>query len=98
MANHANFWKSLLFALVLFSFVGLQTASVVVDHHHEHSGSDTHCCPACHAGHLPVLQTAPEVHIAPLAIVEWHGPQALQLLQSASLPALSFSRAPPVQA
>ena len=98
MANRANLWSSVLVALVLISFVGLQTASVVVDHHHEHSGSDTHCCPVCHAGHLPVLQTAPEVHIAPLAIVEWHGPQTPQLLQSACLPALNSSRAPPVQA
>jgi hypothetical protein len=88
--------RILLVLLVLVSFASLQTASVVEIHAHHHGGPNDHCCPGCHGGHFPFLQTTGNIHVAGLAISGWR--KALNEAPAASHDSRAFnsSRAPPV--
>jgi hypothetical protein len=89
-----------LLVLLLGSFVGLQTASAISIHPHEHAGAHSHCCVACHAGHLPATQATSAIRIALPTCTEWHvhtehlvrAPQAEGVASSCRAPPrLSFS-------
>ena len=98
-ALHAVNWRrlgqALLVLLVLANFTALQTASAVETHAHHHGGPNDHCCPGCHGGHFPVLQTAGSIQVAALTASGWR--TALDAAPSAASTsrALNFSRAPP---
>jgi len=56
--------------VVLLAFVTLQTAAAIVEHPHNHGKDHTHCCAACHASHLGVLQAFADLRFAPPAVAE----------------------------
>ena len=62
--------RTALVLLVLLAFVTLQTAAAIVEHPHNHGKDHTHCCAACHAGHLGVLKTASNPRLTPPAMAE----------------------------
>ena len=62
--------RTILVLLVLFAFVSLQSAAAIVEHPHSHSKNHSHCCAACHAGHLGVLQPGADLGLAPPAAPE----------------------------
>src|ERR1700687_5997102 len=63
--------RALLVLLVLVNFAALQASSVVETHAHHDGGPNHHCCPGCHGGHFPVLQTACCFHVAAISISGW---------------------------
>jgi hypothetical protein len=85
----------LLLLFVLACFAGLQTATAVDLHSHEHAGPHQHCCSVCHAGHLPALQTAGGCPLAPPTALEWRGCGADTLIAAYDLADFHPSRAPP---
>jgi hypothetical protein len=93
--NWRQLCRALLILLVLANFTALQTASAVELHAHHHGGPNDHCCPGCHGGHFPFLQTADSVQIAAPSVSEWR--RTRNAAQSASSTSHTFnsSRAPP---
>jgi hypothetical protein len=83
--------------LVLLAFVTIQSAAAVVEHPHNHGKDHSHCCTACHAGHLGVLQASGELRLSPPSVAEsrlWlHEYRAA--IESPGVP--SPSRAPPLE-
>ncbi len=80
--------------LLLVCFAGLQTASAVTVHSHDH-GTAWHSCVICHAGHMPALQSAVAPNATPAAITEWRLRHENTPAATDPLPSLNFSRAPP---
>jgi hypothetical protein len=64
-------WRMILVCVVLSCFVLIQASAAEVLHNHSHSGAHTHCCPACHAGHLLVVPGTNVAVQAP-SNSEWH--------------------------
>lgn len=98
-ARHQLAWRRLcriLFVLlVLVNFAALQTASAVKIHAHHHGGPNDHCCPGCHGGHFPVLQTARGVQLASLSVAGWRKSPNEALFTSDANCTFNSSRAPP---
>ena len=86
---------TLLVLLVLANFAALQTASAIETHAHHHGGPNDHCCPGCHGGHFPILQTAGSIQVSALTASGWR--QALDAAPHISGDSRAFnsSRAPP---
>ena len=80
--------------LLLVSFACVQTAIALDFHHHDDGGPHSHCCPACHAGHLPALQSNRIEFSAP-ASTEWHLGTNPQVLPNCCCDVSHSSRAPP---
>jgi len=90
-------WKSdrfIITVLLLVSFACVQTAIALDFHHHEDGGPHSHCCPACHAGHLPALQSEKIEFSAPLSTA-WHKASDPQVLPHGCFDVSHSSRAPP---
>jgi len=87
------FYRAALIALLLLGFVGLQTASVV--HPHDDGGLHTHCCPVCHAGHLPLLHAISTIPIAAPVLGEWRTSPQDTLCFGENPTVFNSSRAPP---
>ena len=68
--EHRGRSRTILVLLVLIAFVSLQSAAAIVEHPHNHSKNHPHCCAACHAGHLGVLQAGADLGLAPPAAPE----------------------------
>ena len=87
--------RLVLLFFVLLCFAGLQTATAIDLHPHQHAGPHQHCCGICHAGHLPALQAAAACPLAPPTALESRGaaPEAASL--GDSLADFHLSRAPP---
>ena len=81
--------------LVLASFSVLQAESAVELHAHHHGGPNDHCCPGCHGGHFPILQTSGSVAVAALGVSEWYALPRADASISSSYRTLHSSRAPP---
>ena len=85
--------RALLVFAVLACFFLVQNPAAEVLHNHSHSGAHTHCCAACHGGHLAVPRTSLHFH-APFTstwnVVAGELRAAVRLSTSAS-----SSRAPP---
>ncbi len=101
--RHSNFasrpraalLRGLLALFLLVCFAGLQTASVA--HWDNDDGcSHGHCCPVCHAGHLPVLQAALSPQVAPPAVLNCPRIQDHAGTATSHLAVLRPPRAPPV--
>jgi hypothetical protein len=91
-------WLRAFILFVLLCFAGLQTATVVVNHPHEHTGPHSHCCPICHASHVPAMQAVAGIAVSAPGAVQWHtGAQDVRVA-SANPIALHSSRAPPQSA
>jgi hypothetical protein len=87
---------TVLVLLVLLAFVTIQSAAAVVEHPHHHGKDHFHCCAACHAGHLGVLQASVALRLAPPTIAEprvWLA-EYCAVIESPGVP--SPSRAPPL--
>jgi hypothetical protein len=87
-------WRMILALTVLACFVLIQDPAAEALHHHSHSGAHTHCCPACHGGHLSALQGMGVAIPAP-STSEWNVisnqlPASVRLIHSSG-----SSRAPP---
>ncbi len=65
-----GFQRATLALLVLLAFTCLQTAAAIADHPHNHGKDSSHCCAACHAGHLGLIQPAGDLSIYPPAASE----------------------------
>jgi hypothetical protein len=93
--NWRNLCRALLILLVLVNFAALQTASAMETHVHHHGGPNDHCCPGCHGGHFPVLQTASGTQVAALSVSGWR--KTLEVVPSAfgNRNTFNSSRAPP---
>jgi hypothetical protein len=81
--------------LVLVSFAGVQTASVMEIHPDHHGGPDDHCCAGGHAGHFPALHTVTSLQLASLAMAAWHSPVEANPYTSGDGRTFNSSRAPP---
>jgi len=64
-------WRTILVFTVLACFVLIQDPAAEVFHNHSHSGAHTHCCPACHGGHLSAVRGA-SLAIPGPSTSEWH--------------------------
>src|SRR5208337_3020852 len=93
MHTRTSLYRAALIAILLLGFVGLQTASVV--HPHNDGGSHTHCCPVCHAGHLPMLQAIGAMPIAAPVLGEWRATPQDTLCFGENPSVFNSSRAPP---
>jgi hypothetical protein len=80
--------------LLLACFAGLQTASAITVHSHDH-GDTGHCCVICHAGHLPALEGDVAPDAAPAAVAEWRVWREEAARAGDPAPVLNSSRAPP---
>src|SRR5947209_20103864 len=89
-----SLWRVVLVTLVLVCFAGLQTASLVVDHPHEHGGPHSHCCPICHASHVPGMQAVAGVQLAAPAGVNRHSLREDIRIATVLLRSFNSSRAP----
>src|SRR5450432_1923140 len=87
--------RVLLVLLVLVNFTALQTSSVVETHAHHHGGPNHHCCPGCHGGHFPVLQTASSIQVAALSVSGWRKTFHVEPSVSGDSRTFNSSRAPP---
>ena len=87
--------RVLLTWLLLVAFVAIQSAAAMDIHDHQHAGSHTRCCAACHAGYLPALQTEGTVQVAPPSATEWQAASADVSLIDLHLFSPDSSRAPP---
>lgn len=88
-------WRNAFVIFLLLCFAGLQTATTIVDHAHEHGGPHSHCCPICHAGHVPAMQPTATVRIVAPETIQW-SPCAERILLAAGTDVfLNSSRAPP---
>jgi hypothetical protein len=87
--------RILLVLLVAASFAVLQAESVVELHAHHHGGPNDHCCPGCHGGHYPILQTSGSIEMAALGFSEWHALPSSDASVSGTYRTLNSSRAPP---
>ena len=88
-------WLRVFIVFVLLCFAGLQTASVVVEHAHEHGGPHSHCCPICHASHVPAMQAVAGVRVAAPAGVRWQPSPERVRVRTVRRVSLNSSRAPP---
>jgi len=88
------FSRIALVALLLVCFAGLQTASVALDHSHDH-GNPHNCCPICHASHVPALQALGSIQIAAPGVVNWRDAREVAAVTIAHPVAQHSSRAPP---
>ena len=82
--------------LVLLSFVTVQAAALPGKHQHSDgsSQSHSHCCPACHAGQLPVVLETAVALATPVTGAWWTRPLETPKASSV-LAAANSSRAPP---
>ena len=87
--------RVVLLLFVLVCFAGIETATAVDLHPHEHAGPHRHCCAVCHAGHLPALQTAAGCPVTPPTKLEWRGAAPDTLPGGDGLADFHPSRAPP---
>jgi hypothetical protein len=62
--------RTVLVLVILLAFVTLQSVTVIVEHPHNHGKDHSHCCAACHAGHLGVLQAAADLRPSPPDLAE----------------------------
>src|ERR1700716_3280548 len=69
--GHKSILRPALILVLLVCFAVLQTASVIDNYSHGHEGSHTHCCPACHSGHLPVALVIANFKVAPQIVSEY---------------------------
>ncbi len=79
--------------LLLAWFVGIQTASAITVHSHDHDAG--HGCVICHVAHLPALEAAIAPDATPAAIIEWRTWREEPVLPGDQALVLNFSRAPP---
>ena len=89
----ARWLRPALVLLLLAWFAGIQTASAITVHSHEHDAG--HGCVICHVGHVPALEAAIAPDAAPAAIVEWRSWREEPALPGDQSRVLNFSRAPP---
>src|SRR5216684_6703455 len=90
-----SFFRPALIVVLLACFAALEAASAVENYSHRHGGSHTHCCPACHPGHLAVALVVAHLKVAPPAVTEhtpWHEDDRVS---AETLATSSLSRAPP---
>lgn len=82
--------------LVLLSFVSVQAIALPDDHQHPDgtTESHSHCCPACHAGQLPVLLETAFEYATPTEAVWWSVAEEIPT-HHAVLHTSQSSRAPP---
>lgn len=85
-----------LLLLLLASFIGIQTASAVTIHPHEHEGPHSHCCVACHAGHLPATQAAAPLGVILPSRTEWRAQAEDYRNPGQAQSVVRSCRAPPV--
>jgi hypothetical protein len=94
--RRAALLRGCLALFLLVCFAGLQTASVA--HWDDDAGcSHDHCCPVCHAGHLPVLVVAIGVVLAPPAVLNCPRTRDVAGITVSHAAVLRPPRAPPVQ-
>jgi hypothetical protein len=86
--------RTALVLLLLVCFAGLQTASAITAHSHDH-GNGRHCCVICHAGHVPTLGATVAPDPAPPSVTEWRSWREEVIVPGDPSPALNRSRAPP---
>jgi hypothetical protein len=86
--------RTALVLLLLACFAGLQTASAITVHSHDHANGD-HCCAVCHAAHLPALQAPIALNAAPITLSEWRCWREQAVRAGDRSPALDLSRGPP---
>jgi hypothetical protein len=89
-------FRLLLALLVLISFAAVQAAALPDDHQHPggNSQSHSHCCPACHAGQLPVILETAFEYATPTESVWWSVAEEIPA-QHGVLDTSRSSRAPP---
>jgi len=85
----------LLILLVLVSFVAAQASVDSNDHHHQHNGPNHHCCPVCHGGYIPVLQTGSLPAISAPPMYAWRFVIDDVVFSSRDCSDFNSSRAPP---
>src|SRR5437868_3639544 len=95
MTRSARLLRIGLLFLLLGSFVGLQTASSVSIHPHEHAGPHSHCCVACHAGHLPATQAISGIRLVLPTCTEWRVPSEHVVRAPQAQGVVCSCRAPP---
>ncbi|MBV9300510.1 MAG: hypothetical protein JOY62_04000 [Acidobacteriaceae bacterium] len=93
LTGERSWWRAALAICIVFAVLGVQIASAT--HAHDDCGDHRHCCPVCHAGHTPVLQTVAESGVAPPGLTDWDVQREESPVLRCHLPASHFSRAPP---
>jgi hypothetical protein len=94
-ASHCSIARVILVYVLLIGFTGLQTAREIESHPHQHSGPHAHCCPACHAGHLPLVQALPIFEVSAPVAMAWRSWEEPKQLAGEYVAAFTPSRAPP---
>src|SRR4051794_34209559 len=93
--NGSSFTRITFLVLLLACFVGLQTASAVEIHPHQHGGLHSHCCVACHAGHFPATQAVLRILVSPAQCTGWHSQSEHRHMTGDGVGIFRCSRAPP---
>jgi hypothetical protein len=88
--------RLLLALVVLISFAAVQAAALPDDHQHPdgNSKSHSHCCPACHAGQLPVILETAFEFATPAEAMWWNVTEEIPAHHGV-LDTSRSSRAPP---
>ena len=86
--------KLALVLLIVYSTLTSQSAASTIAH--THRGVPSHCCGACHAGHLPLVAAANAVKFAIPLSVSWLEVSNADGKHELKLIVLRQSRAPPV--
>src|SRR5436305_2566600 len=93
-ARRISVWRAVFIVCLLLCFTGLQSASVVLDHAHEHGNAHS-SCPICHATHVPALHAIATVQVPAPGSVSWRRSREDVPVASTLSPSLNSSRAPP---
>ena len=87
--------KLALVVLIVYGTLTSQSAATTIAH--THRGVPSHCCGACHAGHLPLLAAANAVKFAFPVRVSWLEVSNVSTGSTDKIIVLRHSRAPPVR-
>jgi len=94
MAAARRYFAKLAFAvLIICGTLSSQEAWLTPEH--AHRGVPTHCCAACHAGHLPLIEPAVAVKVLPPTRNDWFDSSDEFQRQREALAVICHSRAPP---